>query len=45
MCVKREDVRAFLVLILSGNGNGELPTLENQASYCLGVLCVPDLGA
>lgn len=26
------------------NGNGELPTLENEAIYCLSVLSVPDLG-
>lgn len=30
MCVKREDIRVFLVLILFGNGNGELPTLEKS---------------
>lgn len=25
--MKREDINVFLVLILSGNGNGELPSL------------------
>lgn len=27
----------FLILILSGNGKGELPILENQVVDCLGV--------
>lgn len=43
MCVKREDIHVFLVLILSGNGNGELPTLL-EIRPCLGILGVPDLG-
>lgn len=27
VCMKREDIRVFLALILSGNGSGELPAL------------------
>lgn len=36
-CVKSHLINVFLIQILSGNGNGELPILENQATDCLGV--------
>lgn len=37
VCVKSDLMNVFLIQILSGSGNGELPILENQAMDCLGV--------